>query len=125
MNILFVSLGCDKNLVDTEVMLGLLAEKGHQMVDSEEMADVIVVNTLANTSGIVCDGAKSSCAAKIASAVDAGILAFYMHKNGQDFEEGDGLVATHAEKTIGNIGRLGKKGMKRTNEEIIKMMVGE
>ena len=45
MNILFVSLGCDKNLVDTEVMLGLLAEKGHQMVDSEEMADVIVVNT--------------------------------------------------------------------------------
>ena len=45
MNILFVSLGCDKNLVDTEVMLGLLAQKGHQMVDSEELADVIVVNT--------------------------------------------------------------------------------
>lgn len=45
MNILFVSLGCDKNLVDTEVMLGLLAQKGHQMVDSEDMADVIVVNT--------------------------------------------------------------------------------
>lgn len=45
MNILFISLGCDKNLVDTEVMLGLLAQKGHQMVDSEEMADVIVVNT--------------------------------------------------------------------------------
>ena len=45
MNILFVSLGCDKNLVDTEVMLGILAQKGHQMVDSEEMADVIVVNT--------------------------------------------------------------------------------
>ena len=45
MNILFVSLGCDKNLVDTEVMLGLLAGKGHQMVDSEEFADVIVVNT--------------------------------------------------------------------------------
>ncbi len=45
MNVLFVSLGCDKNLVDTEVMLGLLASRGHQMVDSEEMADVIVVNT--------------------------------------------------------------------------------
>ena len=45
MNILFVSLGCDKNLVDTEVMLGLLAERGHQMVDSEDMADVIVINT--------------------------------------------------------------------------------
>ena len=73
----------------------------------------------------ICDGAKSSCAAKIASAVDAGILGYYMHKNGQDFEEGDGLVADCAEQTIGNIGRLGKKGMKRTNEEIIKMMVGE
>ena len=85
----------------------------------------IVVNTLANTGGIVCDGAKSSCAAKIASAVDAGILGYYMHTNGQDFEEGDGLVADCAEQTIGNIGRLGKKGMKRTNEEIIKMMVGE
>ena len=45
MNVLFVSLGCDKNLVDTEVMLGLLASRGHQMVDSEDMADVIVVNT--------------------------------------------------------------------------------
>lgn len=85
----------------------------------------IVVNALANTGGIVCDGAKSSCAAKIASAVDAGILGYYMHKNGQDFEEGDGLVADHAEQTIGNIGRLGKQGMKLTNEEIIKMMVGE
>lgn len=85
----------------------------------------IVVNALANTGGIVCDGAKSSCAAKIASAVDAGILGYYMHKNGQDFEEGDGLVADHAEQTIDNIGRLGKQGMKLTNEEIIKMMVGE
>lgn len=85
----------------------------------------IVVNALANTGGIVCDGAKSSCAAKIASAVDAGILGYYMHKNGQDFEEGDGLVAECAEETIGNIGRLGKQGMKLTNEEIIKMMVGE
>lgn len=85
----------------------------------------IVVNALANTSGIVCDGAKSSCAAKIASAVDAGILGYYMHKNGQDFEEGDGLIADCAEETIGNIGRLGKQGMKLTNEEIIKMMVGE
>lgn len=84
-----------------------------------------VVNTLANTGGIVCDGAKASCAAKIASAVDAGILGYQMHRMGQDFEEGDGLVADCAEQTIGNIGRLGKQGMKFTNEEIIKMMVGE
>lgn len=84
-----------------------------------------VVNALANTGGIVCDGAKASCAAKIASAVDAGILGYHMHRMGQDFEEGDGLVADCAEQTIGNIGRLGKQGMKLTNEEIIKMMVGE
>ena len=45
MNILFISLGCDKNLVDTEVMLGLLDSRGYQMVDTEEEADVIVVNT--------------------------------------------------------------------------------
>ena len=48
-----------------------------------------IVNTLANVSGIVCDGAKASCAAKIASAVDAGILGFYMYRNGQEFVDGD------------------------------------
>lgn len=51
-----------------------------------------VVNTLANVSGIVCDGAKASCAAKIASAVDAGILGYYMYRNGQEFVDGDGIV---------------------------------
>lgn len=83
-----------------------------------------VVNALANTGGIVCDGAKASCAAKIASAVDAGILGYNMHLSGNDFLPEDGLVADTPEKTIANIGRLGKEGMKLTNEEIIKMMVG-
>lgn len=89
--------------------------------------DVIhtVVNALAIVSGIVCDGAKASCAAKIASAVDAGILGYNMYKRGQQFYGGDGIVTRGVEETIQNVGRLGKHGMKETNEEIIKIMVGE
>ncbi|MDY3919421.1 MAG: L-serine ammonia-lyase, iron-sulfur-dependent, subunit alpha, partial [Candidatus Limivivens sp.] len=82
-----------------------------------------VVNALAITSGIICDGAKASCAAKIASAVDAGILGYYMYKNGQQFYAGDGIVTKGADATIRNVGRLGKDGMKETNEEIIRMMM--
>lgn len=84
-----------------------------------------VVNALAIVLGIVCDGAKASCAAKIASAVDAGILGYNMYKRGQQFYGGDGIVTRGVEETIQNVGRLGKQGMKETNEEIIKIMVGE
>lgn len=84
-----------------------------------------VVNALAIVSGMVCDGAKASCAAKIASAVDAGILGYHMYLNGQQFYAGDGIVTKGIEGTITNIGRLGKEGMKETNEEIIKMMIEE
>lgn len=84
-----------------------------------------VVNALAIVSGIVCDGAKASCAAKIASAVDAGILGYNMYKCGQQFYGGDGIVTKGVEDTIKNVGRLGKEGMKETNEEIIRIMVGE
>lgn len=84
-----------------------------------------VVNALAIVSGMVCDGAKASCAAKIASSVDAGILGYNMFLHGQQFYAGDGIVTTGVEATIGNIGRLGKEGMRETNEEIIKMMIGE
>lgn len=84
-----------------------------------------VVNALAIVSGIVCDGAKASCAAKIASAVDAAILGFNMYKRGQQFRGGDGIVMNNIEETIRGIGRIGKDGMKETNEEIIKLMVGE
>lgn len=87
--------------------------------------DVIhtVVNALAIVSGIICDGAKASCAGKIASAVDAGILGYEMYKNGQQFYGGDGIVTKGVEETIQNVGRLGKDGMKETNKEIIKMMI--
>ena len=84
-----------------------------------------VVNALAIVSGIVCDGAKASCAAKIASAVDAGILGYNMYIRGQQFYGGDGIVSHGVENTLKNIGRLGKQGMKETNEEIIKIMIGE
>ena len=84
-----------------------------------------VVNALAIVSGIVCDGAKASCAAKIASAVDAGIFGYNMYINGQQFYGGDGLVTKGVEATLKNIGRLGKEGMKETNNEIIRIMIGD
>lgn len=84
-----------------------------------------VVNALAIVSGMVCDGAKASCAAKIAASVDAGILGYNMFLRGQQFYAGDGIVTKGVEATISNIGRLGKDGMKETNEEIIKMMISE
>lgn len=84
-----------------------------------------VVNALAIVSGIVCDGAKASCAAKIASAVEAGILGYNMYIRGQQFYGGDGIVTKGVEETLKNVGRLGKEGMKETNEEIIKIMIGE
>ena len=84
-----------------------------------------VVNALAIVSGMVCDGAKASCAANIAESVDAGILGYNMYLRGQQFYAGDGIVTRGVEATIHNIGRLGKDGMKVTNEEIIKMMIEE
>lgn len=82
-----------------------------------------IVNALAIVSGIICDGAKASCAAKIATAVDAGIMGYNMYKCGQEFKKGDGIVNDGIEATIKNVGRLGKDGMKKTNEEIINMML--
>ena len=89
----------------------------------EEVAHTIV-NALAITSGIVCDGAKASCAAKIATSIDAGILGYNMFIRGQQFYAGDGIVTKGVDATIRNVGRLGKDGMKETNEEIIDIMVG-
>lgn len=84
-----------------------------------------LVNALAIVSGMICDGAKASCAAKIAASVDAGILGYHMYLNGQQFYAGDGIVTKGVEATISNVGRLGKDGMKETNEEVIKMMIGD
>ena len=81
-----------------------------------------IVNALAISSGIVCDGAKSSCAAKIAIAVDTGIFGYEMYRNGQQFYDGDGLVLKGVENSIRNFGRLGRVGMRGTDHEIIAMM---
>lgn len=90
----------------------------------EELAHTLV-NSVAIVSGIICDGAKPSCAAKIASSVEAGILGYHMYMNGQEFKYGDGIVNNGVEATIRNIGHLGKEGMKQTDKEIVKLMLDE
>ncbi len=90
----------------------------------EEVAHTIV-NALAIVSGIICDGAKPSCAGKIASSIDAGILSFHMYQKGQQFYGGDGIITKGVENTIVNIGRLGREGMRETDKEIIRIMIGE
>ena len=84
-----------------------------------------IVNALAIDSGIICDGAKSSCAAKIASAVEAGLLGMEMYKQGSEFIGGDGIVTKGVENTIKNVGRLAKYGMAQTDKEIIDIMISD
>lgn len=88
----------------------------------EEVIAHTLVNAIAITSGIVCDGAKPSCAAKIAVSIDAAFLGYDMYQNEQQFYGGDGLVSKGVEDTIKNIGRLGAYGMRDTDREIIKIM---
>ena len=83
-----------------------------------------IVNAVAINSGMICDGAKASCAAKIASAVEAGLLGMQMQLAGEQFYGGDGIVTKGVENTIANIGRLASVGMVQTDKEIIDIMVG-
>ena len=82
-----------------------------------------IVNALGIISGVVCDGAKASCAAKIASSVEAGIIGYYMFKDGKQFVDGDGLIKKGVENTIKAIGTLAKVGMCETDKEIIEIML--
>ena len=82
-----------------------------------------VVNAVAVTSGIICDGAKASCAAKIAAAVDAGLLGLAMYEDGNQFFGGDGIVKKGVENTIANVGKLARFGMEQTDKEIIQLMM--
>ena len=88
-----------------------------------EMIAHTVVNAVAVTSGIICDGAKASCAAKIAAAVDAGLLGLAMYENGNQFFGGDGIVKKGVENTIATVGRLARFGMEQTDKEIIQLMM--
>lgn len=82
-----------------------------------------LVNALAINSGVVCDGAKASCAAKIASAVESGLLGMQMYMHGKEFFSGDGIVAGNVEATIKNVGQLAQSGMAETDREIIRIML--
>ena len=82
-----------------------------------------ITNTLGNVGGIVCDGAKPSCAAKIASSVHAALLAHYMSISEKGFKGGEGFVESDIEKTIKNMGYIGKVGMKETDVEILNLMI--
>lgn len=81
-----------------------------------------IVNAVAIISGTICDGAKPSCAAKIAASVDAGILGYHMYKNHQEFKSGDGIVTKGVDNTIANIGVLAKEGMQQTDRTILAIM---
>jgi L-cysteine desulfidase len=90
----------------------------------EEISHALV-NALAIDSGIVCDGAKASCAAKIAMAVESGILGLNIHYNGCEFYAGDGIVKDGVEPTIRSVSRLAQDGMRETNAEILRIMMEE
>ena len=109
-----VSAGCASAAAIAHLCGGDLADVAHTLV-----------NSLAIVSGMICDGAKASCAAKIAAAVDAGLLGWCMYQNGQQFYGGDGVVTKGVEATIVNIGRLGRVGMRETDKEIIRIMTNQ
>lgn len=84
----------------------------------------IVVNSISTIGGMVCDGAKSSCAAKIAASISMGFLAYDLAVNNLNFKDGEGLVVDDIEETIARVGRMGREGMRSTDEEILNMMLG-
>ena len=107
-----ISAGCGAGAGVTYLYGGRLKEISHT-----------VVNALAINSGVVCDGAKASCAAKIASAVESGLLGMQMYMHGKQFYGGDGIVARGVENTIKNVGQLAQSGMAETDREIIRIML--
>ena len=109
-----VSAGCSAAAAIAHLCGGGLTDVAHTLV-----------NSLAIVSGMICDGAKASCAAKIASAIDAGLLGWCMYQSGQQFYGGDGVITKGVEATIVNIGRLGRVGMRETDKEIIRIMTNQ
>ena len=108
-----ISAGCGAAAGITYLYGGKFAEIAHT-----------VVNAIAINSGVICDGAKASCAAKIASAVEAGILGMDMYRQGSQFLGGDGIVSKGVENTIRNVSYVASEGMRKTDSEIIKIMLG-
>ena len=88
-----------------------------------DILGMIITNSLTNIGGVVCDGAKSSCAAKISSSIEAGLMGYEMAKRGRVFRPGEGLVKDAYEKTIDSFCRMAKDGMEATDQEILRIMV--
>ncbi len=109
-----ISAGCGAGAGIAYLMCGKLHAVAHT-----------VVNSVAILSGTICDGAKPSCAAKIAAAVDAGILGWQMHEENQQFYGGDGIVTKGVDRTVKNVGRLASEGMRQTDETILQIMLAE
>ena len=84
-----------------------------------------LVNSLAISSGVICDGAKASCAGKISLALDNAFLGYRMYENGQQFYGGDGIVKKGVDNMVSGVGRLGREGMRATDEEILRIMLSE
>ena len=98
------------------------ADLTHEQI-YRQVADT-VTNTIATVGGMVCDGAKSSCAAKIATAVDCALTGYEMSVRGMAFQPGEGLVMDSGEGTIESVGRVGREGMQATDVEILQIMLG-
>lgn len=92
---------------------------------SVEAVSATITNTLGMISGTVCDGAKPSCAAKIASAVEAGLLGFDLYQKGKGLNGGDGILKSDVERTIKSVGQLAREGMRQTDAEILDIMLEE
>jgi len=90
-----------------------------------ELVEQTISNALANVSGILCDGAKSSCAVKIASSVEAALMGYELAKKSRSFRPGDGIVKDTVEQTISGVGDIASKGMVQTDEEIIQIMISD
>lgn len=90
---------------------------------SYEQVSLTIINTLGNVGGIVCDGAKPSCAAKIASSVDAALIAFHLSLQNKSFLPGEGIIKGDIEETIKSMGYIGRVGMRSTDTEILNVMI--
>ena len=105
---------------------GCAAVTGIAYIENQplEVLGNIVVNSISTIGGMVCDGAKSSCAGKIAASISMGFLAYDLAVNNLNFKDGEGLVVEDIEETIARVGRMGREGMRSTDEEILNMMLG-
>lgn len=109
---------CGATLAAIGAACGICYLKG----GSIDLISQTIVNALGIISGMVCDGAKPSCAAKIAEAIDSALLGYYMALHNERFKSGEGLITSCVEATIENVGKMARLGMSQTDDEILKIM---